>query len=190
MDPKTLFKLFSKFGIVKDVFIPQKRRKVTNTRFGFVKYDCSVAANVAVTKANGLWVEDKEIQVKMAEYDRVAEGAQNRNQLKGNKGANEACGRNVRWQHGHGWLYESVILRFKDEYYIHGIEKIFKEKRIGDVMVRSTGGRDVMVKDVHSSNEAINQEPVGGGNEVDDMAKEVKEDGDDQASSDIVVEEN
>ncbi|KAL7193594.1 hypothetical protein ACSBR2_025238 [Camellia fascicularis] len=46
---------------------------------------------------------------------------------------------------GHGWLHESVILRFKDEYSVHGIEKIFKEKGIGDVMVRSEGGKDVVV---------------------------------------------
>ncbi|KAL7223337.1 hypothetical protein ACSBR1_024906 [Camellia fascicularis] len=63
IDPRALFKLFSKFGIVKDVFIPQKRRKATNTRF-----DCSMAATVAVQKANGLWVEDRELKVKMAEY--------------------------------------------------------------------------------------------------------------------------
>ncbi|GMQ10223.1 hypothetical protein CsSME_00053308 [Camellia sinensis var. sinensis] len=175
MDPKTLFKLFTKFGIVKDVFIPQKRRKFTNTRFGFVRFDCSVAARVAVSKANGLWVEDREIQVKMAEYDRLKEGAQNRNQTTGNKGINEAGGREVHHQHGlqrsyaeilktnvrgaagkvegtimvdeagHGWLHESVILRFKEEYSIHGIEKIFKEKGIEEVMVRRGGGRDVVV---------------------------------------------
>ncbi|CAL5382682.1 unnamed protein product [Camellia sinensis] len=176
MDPKTLFKLFTKFGIVKDVFIPQKRRKFTNTKFGFVRFDCSVAARVAVSKANGLWIEDREIQVKMAEYDRFKEGAQNRNQTKGSKGINEAGGRKVHYQHGlhrsyaeilktnargsagkvestimvdeagHGWLHESVILRFKDVYSVHGIEKIFKEKGIEDVMVRRGGGRDVVVK--------------------------------------------
>ncbi|CAL5380057.1 unnamed protein product [Camellia sinensis] len=46
------------------------------------------------------------------------------------------------------------------------------------------------VEDGHSSNGAVSQEPVGGGKEVDDMAKEVKEDGDDLASSDTVAEEN
>ncbi|XP_028060480.1 serine/threonine-protein phosphatase PP1-like [Camellia sinensis] len=55
LDLKGLFKLFTKFGIVKDVFIPQKRRKATNTRFGFMRFDCSVAASIAVQKVNGLW---------------------------------------------------------------------------------------------------------------------------------------
>ncbi|KAL7235706.1 hypothetical protein ACSBR1_019072 [Camellia fascicularis] len=112
MDPKTLFKLFTKFGTLKDVFIPQKRRKFTNTRFGFVRYVCLVAVKVAVTKANGLWVEDREIQVKMAEYDRFKDGAQNRNQPKGSKGANEACGRNVHCQHG---MEEAEMLWFRSK---------------------------------------------------------------------------
>ncbi|KAI7999156.1 hypothetical protein LOK49_LG10G01264 [Camellia lanceoleosa] len=48
------------------------------------------------------------------------------------------------------------------------------------------------VEDVHSSNGAVNQEPVAGcvaGNEADDMAKEVEEEADDLANSDTVVVE-
>ncbi|KAL7263702.1 hypothetical protein ACSBR1_001793 [Camellia fascicularis] len=40
MTPKGLFKLFTKFGIIKDVFIPMKRMKLTGSRFGFVRYGC------------------------------------------------------------------------------------------------------------------------------------------------------
>ncbi|KAL7193518.1 hypothetical protein ACSBR2_025181 [Camellia fascicularis] len=79
MDPKALFQLFTKFGIVKDVFIPHKRRKATNTRFGFVRFDCSVAANVAVQKANRLWVEDGQLKVNMAEYGRIEDRSVRRN---------------------------------------------------------------------------------------------------------------
>ncbi|KAL7166519.1 hypothetical protein ACSBR2_037232 [Camellia fascicularis] len=59
--PRKLHDLFNKFGVVKDVFIPQKRRKVTNTIFGFVRYDCSIATDVAEQKANGVWVDDKSL---------------------------------------------------------------------------------------------------------------------------------
>ncbi|KAL7175952.1 hypothetical protein ACSBR2_029510 [Camellia fascicularis] len=48
MNPKGLFSLFSKFGVVKDVFIPAKRRKATRLRFGFVRFDCAVAAGLAI----------------------------------------------------------------------------------------------------------------------------------------------
>ncbi|KAL7230538.1 hypothetical protein ACSBR2_008916 [Camellia fascicularis] len=64
VNPKGLYNIFSKFGVVNDVFISQKRRKLTNTRFGFVRFDCSVAATVAVQKVNGLWVDDTAIEVK------------------------------------------------------------------------------------------------------------------------------
>ncbi|KAL7204776.1 hypothetical protein ACSBR2_017813 [Camellia fascicularis] len=63
MEPRSMFDLFIKFGVVKDVFIPQKRRKTTNTRFGFVRFDCPVAASIAEQKANGLWVDDKALIV-------------------------------------------------------------------------------------------------------------------------------
>ncbi|KAL7202233.1 hypothetical protein ACSBR1_033829 [Camellia fascicularis] len=62
VNPKGLYNLFSKFGVVKDVFIPQKKRKLTNTRSGFVRFNCSVAAKVAVQKENGLWVDDTAIK--------------------------------------------------------------------------------------------------------------------------------
>ncbi|KAL7253409.1 hypothetical protein ACSBR1_007862 [Camellia fascicularis] len=68
IDPKGLFTLFNKFLVVKDVFIPNKRRRISNTRFGFVRYDCIVAATVAIQKANGLWVDDRALKVKEAEF--------------------------------------------------------------------------------------------------------------------------
>ncbi|KAL7174315.1 hypothetical protein ACSBR2_033555 [Camellia fascicularis] len=48
MYPKQLFHLFQNFGIVKDVFIPSKKRKQSGSRFGFVRYDCPVAAKMAI----------------------------------------------------------------------------------------------------------------------------------------------
>ncbi|KAL7167317.1 hypothetical protein ACSBR2_037896 [Camellia fascicularis] len=70
MNPKNLFGLFSKFGVVIDVYIPSKRRKVTGLRFGFVRFDCPVVAAVAVQKTNGLWWDNKELKVNGAEYQK------------------------------------------------------------------------------------------------------------------------
>ncbi|KAL7198625.1 hypothetical protein ACSBR2_021010 [Camellia fascicularis] len=67
MAPRSMYALFLKFGVVKDVFIPQKKRKTTNTRFGFVRFDCPVVA-VEEQKANGLWVDDKALIVQSAVY--------------------------------------------------------------------------------------------------------------------------
>ncbi|KAL7218687.1 hypothetical protein ACSBR2_011870 [Camellia fascicularis] len=68
MDPKGLFSMFSKFGVVRHVFISFKRSKV-GTRFGFVRYDCIVAAKMAIQKTNGVWCGNKQLKVKFADYD-------------------------------------------------------------------------------------------------------------------------
>lgn len=59
-------KFFSQYGVVKDAYIPCKRSKVTNRKFGFVRYDCATSAEVAISKANGFWIEDRMLFVKKA----------------------------------------------------------------------------------------------------------------------------
>ncbi|GAB2271171.1 hypothetical protein Dimus_006021 [Dionaea muscipula] len=66
---KDLWKLYSGFGVVKDVYIPRKRNKV-GRKFGFVRYDCPVAVEMAIQKTNGLWVKDKALKVKQADFGR------------------------------------------------------------------------------------------------------------------------
>ncbi|KAL7197605.1 hypothetical protein ACSBR2_020194 [Camellia fascicularis] len=46
---------------------------------------------------------------------------------------------------GHGWLYESVIIRLHFDYSIHSIRKALKEKGLDQVVVREGGGRDVVL---------------------------------------------
>ncbi|KAL7208342.1 hypothetical protein ACSBR1_030153 [Camellia fascicularis] len=86
MNPKGLFLLFSKFGVVKDVFIPSKVRKSTRTRFGFVRFGCTVAAKVTIQKADRLWCDDKQIKVKMAAYRKDQVEAQDGAGVKVGKG--------------------------------------------------------------------------------------------------------
>ncbi|KAG5524364.1 hypothetical protein RHGRI_031132 [Rhododendron griersonianum] len=57
---------FNKFGVVKDAFIPSKRRKRTGNKFGFVRFDCHVSAGMAMTKMNGVWVDNNRLFVKEA----------------------------------------------------------------------------------------------------------------------------
>ncbi|GAB2295518.1 hypothetical protein Dimus_029683 [Dionaea muscipula] len=67
MGQNELKKLFSKFGVVMDAFIPRKRSKA-GKQFGFI--NCSVAADVAIQKTNGLWIQSKQMKVKVANFDR------------------------------------------------------------------------------------------------------------------------
>ncbi|GAB2266982.1 Serine arginine-rich splicing factor 2 [Dionaea muscipula] len=64
-----LHRLFSMFGVVKDVFIPRKISKM-GKRFGFVRYDCLVSVEVAIQKVHGVWIQDKELKVKIADFVR------------------------------------------------------------------------------------------------------------------------
>ncbi|GAB2289474.1 hypothetical protein Dimus_023784 [Dionaea muscipula] len=69
MGQNELKKLFSKFGVVMDAFIPRKRSKAGKL-FGFVRYSCSVAAEVAIQKTNGLWIQSNQLKVKVADFGR------------------------------------------------------------------------------------------------------------------------
>ncbi|KAH7856358.1 hypothetical protein Vadar_000558 [Vaccinium darrowii] len=62
-------KFFNQYGVVVDAYIPIKRTKVTKRRFGFVRYNCASSAEVAISKANGFWIEDRKLFVKWAAFD-------------------------------------------------------------------------------------------------------------------------
>ncbi|KAL7246162.1 hypothetical protein ACSBR2_001322 [Camellia fascicularis] len=145
MDSKMVYDIFRKFGVVKDVYIPQKRRKVRNTRFAFVRYDCEVATEIAVQKANGIWVEDTQLEVKHADYGNETLKIKDHNHPNPKGSLNIGRGRRGGWQPaigtrsyaevtkntsimgggaltikakeiGNGWLYDSVVVRLKSEY--------------------------------------------------------------------------
>ncbi|KAH7866466.1 hypothetical protein Vadar_020749 [Vaccinium darrowii] len=61
--------MFNTFGVVKDVFIPEKRSKATGNRFGFIRYDCPVSADLAILRTNGVWLDDKKLFVKLAAFE-------------------------------------------------------------------------------------------------------------------------
>ncbi|KAL7194744.1 hypothetical protein ACSBR1_035056 [Camellia fascicularis] len=128
-----------KFGLVRDVFIPQKRRKVTDTRFGFVRFDCLVAANVAIQKANGLWVDDKALVVKFAEFGKE-------NEVNAKENLNKAVTIVRVMEEGNGWLYESVIIRLTANFCVHDLKEELKKKGVEGVLVKDGGGRDVVVR--------------------------------------------
>ncbi|XP_028095427.1 uncharacterized protein LOC114295404 [Camellia sinensis] len=133
MDPKGLFNLFKKFGVVNDVFIPHKRRRITASRFGFVRFSCQVAANVAMQKANGLWVDGKVVKL-------------------GNTGEMGAVTVKVE-KIGNGWLYESLILCLRAKYTTVNMKMELEARGTKDAVVRKGGGRDLILS--FNSNEEM-----------------------------------
>ncbi|KAL7172767.1 hypothetical protein ACSBR2_032274 [Camellia fascicularis] len=170
MDPKRLFSMFGKFGVVKDVFIPAKRRKGTGTRFGFVRYDCRVAADMAIQKADGLWCENKALRVKKADYQKgewKVERAVNRGEAwmgrtsqkvlpqiglktQGRRSYAEVVQNDTIAEKkrivvkvrevGNGWLYESLLVVL-NSFTAFNEFKDEVEARMEGVRVRSGGGR-------------------------------------------------
>ncbi|GAB2268300.1 hypothetical protein Dimus_003271 [Dionaea muscipula] len=69
MDNGALRKLFARYGVVLDAFVPRKLSKA-GKRFGFVRFDCELAAEVAIQKTNGLLIQDKELRVKLAAFEK------------------------------------------------------------------------------------------------------------------------
>ncbi|GMQ10313.1 hypothetical protein CsSME_00053366 [Camellia sinensis var. sinensis] len=137
MDPKGLYNIFTNYGIVKDVFIPNKRRKLTQSRFGFVRYACPVVANMAVQKAHGIWCDNRALKIKVADFVQGKEAnhkpvitsvgrrdvdinSKAPNMLQRGKsyaqilsGPGLAPDSNISiqaYEEGNGWLYESVIV--------------------------------------------------------------------------------
>ncbi|GMP28256.1 hypothetical protein CsSME_00003879 [Camellia sinensis var. sinensis] len=170
MDAKALFKLFSQFGIVKNVFIPFKRRTVSKSRFGFVRFNCPVTADIAIQKGNGLLVEERVLEVKKATKERCTRFEQSRREphsisrtldiisykaevpYSGHrsfaevlKGVTPTVARKESLsvkanEDDLGWLYSSVIVRFNSEFSTINIGNVLKEKGLDHVRVRKGGG--------------------------------------------------
>ena len=63
-----LWKAFSNCGMVVDSFIPRKRRQVSNSKHGFVRFKFYSDALKAVRNYNGIWWLEKRIVVKKANF--------------------------------------------------------------------------------------------------------------------------
>lgn len=90
-DHKWFEETFNKFGVVKDAFIPRKRRKCSGSKFSFVRYDCHISAGMAISKMNGVWVDNMRLFVKEAFFGHNAEKLKQmvpRFSVDGNRGFN------------------------------------------------------------------------------------------------------
>ncbi|KAL7230469.1 hypothetical protein ACSBR2_008864 [Camellia fascicularis] len=141
MDAKGLFNLFRKFGVVKDAFIPGKRRRVLGSRFGFVQYDCEVAAEMAIEKADGLWCDNKALKVKRAEFQKphALEALVRRRVRDSEKVVIRA------YEEGNGWLYESLVVKLSSFLTVEAFKAELHNRGMRDVIVRDNGGRIVVL---------------------------------------------
>ncbi|CAL5381554.1 unnamed protein product [Camellia sinensis] len=161
--------MFSSYGVVKDVFIPNKRRKATGSRFGFVRYDCVTEARVAVQKTDGIWCDDKSLKVRLAEFGSDAQYLKKEEARKGKSVQTE------HWKHGkttsgyngqrsfadvvqgkrkentvitidvqeagNGWLYESLVIKLKSFFSFNAFKDECSTRGLKKVCIKDGGGR-------------------------------------------------
>ncbi|CAL5333756.1 unnamed protein product [Camellia sinensis] len=113
-----------------------------------------MAANVAVQKGNGLWVDDKAIVLKHAAFGKETKGKKGLTGLVHRRSyAKAVIGKT--WggrdnitvkadEIGNGWLYESVVVRLKENYANTNLKKEIEAIGVKDVLVRESGGRDMV----------------------------------------------
>ncbi|KAL7177286.1 hypothetical protein ACSBR2_030605 [Camellia fascicularis] len=155
LNPKGLFSLFSKFGVVKDVFIPTKRRKATRSRFGFVRFDCPVAAGVAIQKTNGVWCDSKILKVKKANFGKEQVLKETYNPAKRRctyaevvKGDALTKGKELKVQaeeYGIGWLLSSLVVKLKNLVSFRDFKEDLQNRGFQNIEVKEGWGRPAFV---------------------------------------------
>lgn len=63
-------KFFSNFGFVVDSHLTVRKSRRTGNRFGFIRFENRSAVDIAIAKANGLWIGKRRLMVERAAYDR------------------------------------------------------------------------------------------------------------------------
>ncbi|KAL7212880.1 hypothetical protein ACSBR2_015553 [Camellia fascicularis] len=135
VNPKGLHNLFTKFGVVKDVFIPNKRRRITNIRFAFVRKQGGKRTNRASassgkkskwpTREDRRWIEVSTDHKSYAEaIIGKTQGGRDNITVK----ADEI---------GNGWLYKSVVVRLKENYVNTNLKKEIEAMGVEDVLERN-----------------------------------------------------
>lgn len=72
-----LYNLFSKHGKIRDIFILNKKSKITGERFSLVRYEYYEDAEQAPSITNGAWVWNRKVVVKTARFLRRTDSLHN-----------------------------------------------------------------------------------------------------------------
>ncbi|KAH7834601.1 hypothetical protein Vadar_017784 [Vaccinium darrowii] len=77
MDATWLGQIFSKYGCDLDAFIPKKRSRGLNSKFGFVRFGLLREAEEAISSLNGMIIRDKKMLAKVATFNLVKDYREN-----------------------------------------------------------------------------------------------------------------
>ncbi|KAF7143126.1 hypothetical protein RHSIM_Rhsim05G0075400 [Rhododendron simsii] len=63
-----VYNLFCKYGKIREIFIPNKKSKITGRCFGFIRCEQGEKASQAAEEVNGKWIWDHQLMVKRARF--------------------------------------------------------------------------------------------------------------------------
>ncbi|KAF7120561.1 hypothetical protein RHSIM_Rhsim13G0125400 [Rhododendron simsii] len=63
-----VYNLFCKYGKIREIFIPNKKSKITGKCFGFIRFEQGEEASQAAEEVNGKWIWDHQLMVKRARF--------------------------------------------------------------------------------------------------------------------------
>ncbi|KAI8554850.1 hypothetical protein RHMOL_Rhmol05G0128900 [Rhododendron molle] len=71
----------TRYGKIRDLFIPNKTGKITSQKFGFVRFGSKEEASQAIEEVKGTWVWDYKLVPKSAKFSKAARQPQYNQQL-------------------------------------------------------------------------------------------------------------
>lgn len=71
-----IYNLFTKFGKIADIFLPNKRSKITNMQFGFVRFNNRKEAITAAVNTNHQWYWGQKLMVHTAKFGAAKQAQQ------------------------------------------------------------------------------------------------------------------
>lgn len=161
-----VYNLFSRYGNIRDIFIPKKRSKVSGQGFGFVRFEERKEAAQAVTNTNGIWVWNQKLMVNLARFTKEGEDGRMKEMLPPNP-RNRSSNFQDRSNMGKNTLNRDSLIHTqgfngtRSEFEIRGKE-IWRKKNQAESSTRREDGATILQKD-QGTVKSIHLQPIGNG---------------------------
>ncbi|KAH7855185.1 hypothetical protein Vadar_022226 [Vaccinium darrowii] len=153
MDVIWLQQIFSPCERVVDVFIPSKKSKSFNTKFGFIRFKRREEALRAINDLNGLLIRGFRMFVQFAKFSKSSSPSpkffqkmRDENHIVTSNGVSDGNTKAVDGvAAGSGWLQNSAVGKLIKYCYVHTFQDLFISNGIWDAHIRPLGGLNVLV---------------------------------------------
>ncbi|KAI8562171.1 hypothetical protein RHMOL_Rhmol03G0014000 [Rhododendron molle] len=150
-----IYNLFSKYGRIRDLYIPNKKSKITRNQFGFVRFGSRTEAQRAADEVNDSWVWGHKLVANMARFQ-----SQKQQSISGSQLAvrNQSLKQVERGRNRLGHTHEVKMGNLRNRGHMQGAGRKNLSLRNRDVLVRHMGGDMVVLtfKDIAERDSMFN----------------------------------